>query len=798
MCPSRSYCDEHHLTPRQRLELFIPVCQAVQHAHQKGIIHRDLKPSNVLVALYDGKPVPKVIDFGLAKAAGQPLTDKTLVTRFGAIVGTIEYMSPEQAEVSNADWTSTRSDGDIYSLGVLLYELLAGSPPFSHKELEKASILEMLRVIREQEPSKPSTKLSTAEGLPTLAANRGTEPAKLTKLVRGELDWIVMKALEKDRNRRYETANGFAMDVQRYLADEPVLACPPSAGYRLRKFVRKNRGPVIAAALILLSVVGGAIGAVYGVIESGKQRTAVLQRQIEDEQRAADAAADRAARRSRTAASVATALDDARARTGEAWALADEPYKMQTATDLALAAVRRAEGFADAGEAPEETLAELAAVRAAAADLDRHTRLFVAADQALQAQDLIREGLRPRRQGADGRPTGGSVPGVRVGSAPDPRRHDRGGDASASRVRNKLLGFLCDWEKPGPGPRPEQLPKVIRAARLRSGGLLADWQRMKDAGDLDGLAAFAARPEVLTLGPELLCALSRDLRFQPRYEEAHLALLRRAVDRYPAHVWLNDALFLACSSGSRTRRLEALRAEAAAAAIRPDNVFFQTRVAQAYASLGENDLAAAQYRKVIALAPTDRMAYQSLADLLTRAGDPSGAAAVWRENFGRVRADAVVHVWLGTALFQAKDPARGGRRFPGRRSDARRITPRPTTAWVWPFAPLDGRPGRGDRGSQGGAPDRPARRGARHLLPHQPPRDPLGRAGREERPARHGRGRRGPCRLRGDDPPRPEGPLAPRQPGHPAVGQGRHERGHRPVPRRDPDRHRPRLEGPRV
>src|SRR5262245_11061948 len=224
--PITKYCDEHHLTPRQRLELFVPVCQAIQHAHQKGIIHRDIKPSNVLVALYDGKPVPKVIDFGVAKATGQSLTDKTLVTGFGSIVGTLEYMSTEQAEGNQRD-IDTRSY--IYSLGVLLYELLAGSPPFSRKELEQAGMMEMLRVIREQEPSKPSTKLSTADGLPTLAANRGTEPAKLTKLVRGELDWIVMKALEKDRNRRYETANGFATDVQRYLAGEAVQAVPPSA-----------------------------------------------------------------------------------------------------------------------------------------------------------------------------------------------------------------------------------------------------------------------------------------------------------------------------------------------------------------------------------------------------------------------------------------------------------------------------------------------------------------------------------------------------------------------------------------
>jgi tetratricopeptide (TPR) repeat protein len=257
--PITRYCDEHHLTPRQRLELFIPVCQAIQHAHQKGIIHRDIKPSNVLVALYDGKPVPKVIDFGVAKAAGQSLTDKTLVTGFGNIVGTLEYMSPEQAEINQLD-IDTRSD--IYSLGVLLYELLAGSPPFSRKELEKAGMLEMLRVIREQEPTRPSTKLSTAEGLPTLAANRGMEPARLTKLVRGELDWIVMKALEKDRSRRYETANGFAMDVQRYLADEPVLACPPSAWYRFRKLARRNKRAlaVVGLTLFFIALLGGAGG----------------------------------------------------------------------------------------------------------------------------------------------------------------------------------------------------------------------------------------------------------------------------------------------------------------------------------------------------------------------------------------------------------------------------------------------------------------------------------------------------------------------------------------------------------
>jgi serine/threonine protein kinase len=297
--PITKFSDQEHLTPKERLELFIPVCQAVQHAHQKGIIHRDLKPSNVLIALYDGKPVPKVIDFGVAKATAQKLTERTMFTEVGQIVGTLEYMAPEQAELNNLD-IDTRAD--IYSLGVLLYELLTGSPPFTGRELRSAAFTEMLRMIREVEPPKPSTKLSSSEELPSIAAKRKLEPKKLTKLVHGDLDWIVMKALEKDRGRRYETANGLAVDIQRFLADEPVAAGPPSAGYRLRKFVKRNKGRVAAAGLAAALLVLGAVVSTWQAVRASRAETEARNNEArarDEEQKAHDAAADATAQRNR-------------------------------------------------------------------------------------------------------------------------------------------------------------------------------------------------------------------------------------------------------------------------------------------------------------------------------------------------------------------------------------------------------------------------------------------------------------------------------------------------------------------
>ena len=267
--PITEFCDQNHLTLRQRLELFVPVCQAVQHAHQKGIIHRDIKPSNVLVTVHDTTPVVKVIDFGVAKAMGQELTEKTLFTGFAQMIGTPLYMSPEQAGQSGLD-VDTRSD--IYSLGVLLYELLTGATPFGKERFKTAGYDEIRRIIREEEPSKPSTRISTlGKAAASVSADRQSDSKKLSRLMRGELDWIVMMALEKDRNRRYETANGFAMDVQRYLADEAVLACPPSAGYRLRKFARRNKRALATAALlgvVLLAAAGAVVASALWAVEA--------------------------------------------------------------------------------------------------------------------------------------------------------------------------------------------------------------------------------------------------------------------------------------------------------------------------------------------------------------------------------------------------------------------------------------------------------------------------------------------------------------------------------------------------
>lgn len=281
--PLTEYCDQARLSLKDRLDLFIPVCQAVQHAHQKGVIHRDLKPSNILICLYDGKPVPKVIDFGLAKAMHQSLTEQTLHTAFGMMVGTPLYMSPEQAEHNNLD-VDTRTD--IYSLGVILYELLTGSTPLERQQLKEAAYNEILRLIKEVEPPKPSTRISGSVSLPSIAAQRSIEPNQLRKSLTGDLDWIVMKALDKERGRRYETANGLLRDVERFLNDEAVEACPPSTAYRLKKFLHRNRAMVTAVSAVAAALTIGIFGFAWQAKVANEQReVAYAAKEAESKQR---------------------------------------------------------------------------------------------------------------------------------------------------------------------------------------------------------------------------------------------------------------------------------------------------------------------------------------------------------------------------------------------------------------------------------------------------------------------------------------------------------------------------------
>jgi eukaryotic-like serine/threonine-protein kinase len=372
--PLTDFCDAHKLGIPARLNLFTQICSAVQHAHQKGIIHRDLKPSNILVESHDGKPVPKVIDFGLAKATtGLQLSEHTLFTAFGSVMGTPLYMAPEQATFNAVD-VDTRAD--VYALGVILYELLTGTTPLTRATVKKAALDEMLKLIREQEAPTPSSRLSSAESAPGAAANRQSEPAKLGRLVKGELDWIVLKALAKERDRRYATASGFARDVERFLAHEPVTAGPPSATYRLRKFVRRNRPQAVAAGLVLLALVAGVVGTTSGLIEAKRQERAALAAQRAEAERA------EGERRAKL---------DAEGRRAEA-----EQQQRRAEAGERLAGDRLVQVEAEKKKAVEEKAkAEREQQIARAVQDFLRTKLLAQADPTAQADQLLRAGGPP-------------------------------------------------------------------------------------------------------------------------------------------------------------------------------------------------------------------------------------------------------------------------------------------------------------------------------------------------------------------------------------------------------------------
>jgi serine/threonine protein kinase/tetratricopeptide (TPR) repeat protein len=416
--PITSYCDENNLPVRDRLELFASVCQAIQHAHTKGIIHRDIKPTNILVTRQDGRPVVKIIDFGVAKAMGQQLTEKTLFTNFAQMIGTPLYMSPEQAEQSGVD-IDTRSD--IFSLGVLLYELLTGSTPVDAEQLKRAAFDEIRRIIREDEPQTPSARISGSNTLPAIAAHRHIEPARLSNLVRGELDWIVMKALEKDRDRRYETANAFATDLLHYLNDEPVQACPPSPAYRFRKFSRRNRVALVTVALVASSLVLGTVASTWQAIRATRAEGLAEDRLIAetkarteaDNARAAEAEQRRLAEAERAKAEAQRAVAEANYQKAHEAVdkyftlvseskLLDVPGLQPLRKELLESALLFYQGSAVERTDDPAVLADLAVTYLRVAlinsTIDRNDDAVAATDQALKVIDRLRSEFPDQRE----------------------------------------------------------------------------------------------------------------------------------------------------------------------------------------------------------------------------------------------------------------------------------------------------------------------------------------------------------------------------------------------------------------
>jgi serine/threonine protein kinase/tetratricopeptide (TPR) repeat protein len=594
--PITRYCDEHRLTPRQRLELFVPVCQAVQHAHQKGIIHRDLKPSNVLVARYDDRPVPKVIDFGVAKVTGPQLTEQTLHTGFGTVVGTAEYMSPEQASLNQLD-VDTRSD--IYSLGVLVYELLTGTPPFTRKELAKAGPLELLRVIREQEPSKPSTKLSTAEGLATLAANRGTEATRLTNLVRGELDWIVMKCLEKDRNGRYDTAIGLAADVQRYLDDKAVQACPPSMAYRFRKFARRNKaglGMAIVIAVALLLVVGalGWLACDYAARRAAidGEVSRILQEALELREQRKYAEALSAARRA-----VERAADGARWDTRDQARAVREDLEMVQRVDE----IRLVEGTLTERDSFDFT------------DVDRaYARAF--RDYGIDVEDLEPAEAAQR---------------IRARSIPV-----------------ELAAALDDWARASwasRGRRDGCWRNLLAIARLADPDLWRD--RLRDAYEkwyarapvAEAFEQLASSAQIDQLPPSTLALLGQGLADVGSLETA-VSVLLRAQRRCPGDFWINFYLAWCYDRLQPPQSDEAIRFLQAALVARPRSAAAYNNLGVAFAKKGRLDDAIAAYREAIRLKPTSRNPHRNLVPNLLAKDRVPEALAEYREAL-RLRPD---------------------------------------------------------------------------------------------------------------------------------------------------------------
>ncbi len=631
--PLTEFCDHSRLAPRERLGLFLSVCQAVQHAHQKGIIHRDLKPSNVLVARADGVPVVKVIDFGIAKALEQRLTDKTLVTGAEQVVGTPLYMSPEQAAPGAVD-IDTRSD--IYSLGVVLYELLTGTTPFEWDRLRQAPFGEMLRIIREEEPPRPSARVSTLGPALTLAEQRGTAPGQLAQLLRGELDWIVMKCLEKERGRRYQTADALARDVGRYLADEPVEACPPSASYRLGKFLRKHRRPLLTAAAFLgLLLAGGVLAGRQAVREARAQR-------------------DRAVEQAKRGAAVRDALDQVRA-------LREEARKAPDAGKWARARAQaqRAQALVESGPTEEDLAAQVRLVQEELEEEEKDRRLVADLEAARIAQvekvagqnRFAAERAIPRFRKAFhayGLPAGVGDPAT---AAARLRLRPPAVRQAVSAALDEWLDLAADPARRVHEPHLGWL-RALAAAELDGGGmreLRAAAQEPDPARRRAALKELAAAADVRRVPLGGLVRLARRLH-AARATPSAVQLLRRAWREHPADFWVNEELGSLLGQMEPPRWEEAVRHLTAGVALRPGSPGAHHNLALALQEGGQWDDAIACDQKAIALDRDYALAHSSLGAALGQKGQWDRAIASCKKALELDPKHGLSHYSLGVAL----------------------------------------------------------------------------------------------------------------------------------------------------
>jgi serine/threonine protein kinase/Flp pilus assembly protein TadD len=630
--PITEFCDDHKLPTRERLQLFIDVCRAVQHAHQKGIIHRDLKPSNVMVTLHDDKPVVKVIDFGISKALSSKLTEKTIYTAYGQMVGTPLYMSPEQAQLTGLD-VDTRSD--VYSLGVLLYELLTGTTPFDKETLQKSGFDEMRRIIREDEPPRPSARISTlnAELLSTVSGKRHIDPRKLSQSLRGELDWIVMQALEKDRNRRYESANAFAADAERYLADEPVQACPPSVWYRFRKFARRKKRAVVTSAVMAMAI----------LLAVGTLGWAVRDRSAWQ----AEAEHEREERRTRLTTQVELILADVdRLMNDQKWA-------------DALTVARRAEAALAGGDVDEATRGKVARLATELEFVDRLEQIRVeraAAPNGFLAYDSA---IRSYQRAFD-------TYGTRESVGSHASKSERLGDVDR-RLRPPIAAALDEWamscqsaaKSARKSDAPEALPLIELARRLDPDPVRdqvrATWGR-KVTPELEAQLRSLAQVTLAGRHPVstslLLCTTLR----RAKLHELEEMLLRRAQRDHPGEFWVNIKLGDALSHRKRTRaRLqEAARYYSAANSIRPNSWLGISCVGSVMFDLGEMDRAIDCTRREIELRPHDANCRFKLAFYLQQVpGNTDEALESHRKATELEPNNPMYHHQLGVALAKS-------------------------------------------------------------------------------------------------------------------------------------------------